>query len=67
MNEILAFLKDNGLLNIAIMTLGIFLMTMAAVYIPGRMFEIVKSFKAKNAIALVAAVFFKCFTKIIYQ
>jgi len=58
MKDFLSFLKDNNLTNAFIIMIQIFMITLAVVYIPGRMLEVVKSFRVKNFIATVAAVGF---------
>ena len=54
-------LKELNLLDFAIAISGIFIMIMAVVYIPGRMFEIVNSFRIKYFIALIASFGFSYF------
>jgi len=55
---IVQFLSSEGVLSYLAVCFGIFIITMAFVYVPGRMLEIVKSFKVKNTIATISAICF---------
>jgi hypothetical protein len=46
-------LKQLGILEYLISIVGLFIIVMSSVYIPGRMLEIISNFRIKNIIAIV--------------